>query len=81
MPRAMPAIDAYLERVTESGLICHECGAEFMRPSGHPVSCSHCYAKLSLAEQKKYPLGVFRERNRVANEQVARERKRRRNAS
>ena len=56
-----------LREATESGLICTECGAQFVKRHGAPTACKHCHALLPLAEQQSIKKATHPERNRVAH--------------
>jgi DNA-directed RNA polymerase subunit RPC12/RpoP len=67
-----------LREATESGLICSECGAQFVAPHQQIVACAYCWSRLSLAEQRTIAKATHEELNRHAHANEARARKRNR---
>ena len=72
---ALTKIARDLERMTESGTICCECGSQFVKAHGHRVACGFCWKRLSMAEQRDTPLATHEELNKATHATEARKRK------
>lgn len=70
--------DNDLDRRVANGEFCTECLVEFTEGHGHPVACHYCWKLLSRHEQSQTAKATHREKNRLANEELGRERKKQR---
>ena len=67
--------DDDLSRAVLSGLLCGECGTEFVKPHGHPVACHYCYKLLSFHDRTQIHKSTHKEANREAWKAVGRQQK------
>ena len=55
-----------LDRAVNAGLLCSECGCQFVKEHGHPVACHYCYALLSFHDRTQIHKSTHKEANREA---------------
>lgn len=58
-----------------SGILCSECGVEFVLAHQRKTACGYCWPRLSLAEQRVTAKATHPEVNREAFRQRAKQRK------
>lgn len=66
-----------IRRATEDGILCAECGCEFVKAHGFPVACAFCFRRLTVAEitEAGLRLATHEEANKAAHANEARARR------
>ena len=64
-----------LDRAVNAGLLCSECGCQFVKEHGYPVACHYCYALLSFHDRTQIHKSTHKEQNRAAHEAEGKARK------
>lgn len=70
-----------IKDATDDGILCTECGTEFVKPHQHRVACSYCFTRMTEAEVRAegVRLATHEEVSRQAHINAARKRKAKRN--
>lgn len=64
-----------IAKLTDTGEMCCECGAQFTAAHGRATACTHCWAKLPATERAAVLRATHDEKNQAAHKQRARTRR------